>query len=157
MFDVGLVGVLGFWVAGVARRALWGAAPARPIRFAVVAAVSVVIHLGFHAAATAAPTLDAVALVLAGWSTFGLFCLWIGRVPSAGFRQNEDEGGAGGDGGGGGGGGGPDSDDDPPGGDGSGPDSDSDIDWDAFERDFAAYVDRAHRTEPEPEPEPAAD
>jgi hypothetical protein len=153
MLDVGLVGILGVWVAGVAWRALWGAAPVRPIRFAVVAAVSATIHLGFHAAATAAPTLDAVALVLAGWSTFGLYCLWLGRVPSVGFRQNEDDGG-GGEGGGGGGGGGPDSDDGRPNGDGPGGD---DVDWDAFEREFAAYVDRSHRTEPEPEPEPAAD
>src|SRR4051794_26022715 len=105
MFDGGLVGILGVWVTGVAWRALWGAAPARPIRFAVVAAVSATIHLGFHAAATAAPTLDAVALVLAGWSTFGLWCLWLGRLPSAGFRPNEDDGGPRGAGARGGGGG----------------------------------------------------
>jgi uncharacterized membrane protein YgcG len=142
-------------VAGVAWRALLGAAPARPIRFAVVAAVSVAIHLGFHTAATAAPTLDAVALVLAGWSTFGLWCLWLGRVPSAGFRPQEDDGGSGGeggDGGGGHGGGGPDSDDGRPSGDGPGGD---DVDWERFERDFAAYVEHGHR--PMPEPEPAAD
>jgi hypothetical protein len=71
MFGVGLVGVLAVWVVAVGWRALRGPAPERPIRFAVVAAVSATIHLGFHAAATAAPTLDAVALVLAGWSTFG--------------------------------------------------------------------------------------
>jgi hypothetical protein len=120
-----------------------------------VAAVSVAIHLGFHAAATAAPTIDAVALVLAGWSTFGLWCLWLGRVPSAGFRENEDEGGSsgeGGDGGGGRGGGGPDADDGGPSGDGPGGD---DVDWDAFEREFAAYVEHSGR--PEAEPEPAAD
>src|SRR3954451_3041513 len=133
MFDVGLVGILGVWVTGGAWRALWGAAPARPIRFAVVAAVSATIHLGFHAAATAAPTLDAVALVLAGWSTFGLCCLWRGRVPSVGFRLNEDDGG-GGEGGGGGGGGGPDSDDGRPNGDGPGGD---DVDRGAFERECA--------------------
>jgi hypothetical protein len=151
MFNVGLVGVLGVYVAGVAWRALWGAAPASPIRFSVVAGVSTAIHLGFHAAATAAPTLDAIALVLAGWSSFGLFCLWLGRGPSAGFRQSDDEGGAGGDGGGGGG---PGPDDGPP--DGSGPPGgDDDVDWDAFERDFAAYVERVHAAEPEPEPEPA--
>jgi hypothetical protein len=151
MFDVGLVGILGVWVTGVAWRALWGAAPARPIRFAVVAAVSVAIHLGFHAAATAAPTMDAVALVLAGWSTFGLWCLWLGRVPSVGFRQNEDDSGGGEDGGGGGGRG-PDSDDEGPSGGAPGGD---DVDWDAFDRDFAAYVEHSQR--PEPEPEPAAD
>jgi hypothetical protein len=152
MLDVGLVGVLVAWVVAVGWRALRGPAPARPIRFAVVAAVSATIHLGFHTAATAAPTIDAIALVLAGWSTFGMWCLWLGRIPSRGFRQNEDEGGAGPDGGGGGGGG---PDDGRPG-DGPGPGGD-DVDWDAFEREFAAYVDRSARTEPEPEPEPAAD
>jgi hypothetical protein len=152
MFDVGLVGVLGVWVAVVVWRALRGPAPTAPIRFAVVAAVSLVIHLGFHAAATAAPTLDAVALVLAGWTTFGMWCLWLGRLPSAGFRQNEDDGGSGGDGGGGGGGG---PDDGGPS-DGPGPGGNG-VDWDAFEREFAAYV--ARRGEPEPERglEPAAD
>src|SRR3954451_19668339 len=76
MWGVGLVGVLGIYIAGVAWRTVWGAVPAGPVRFSVVAGVSVTIHLGFHAAATAAPTLDAVALVLAGWSSFGLWCLW---------------------------------------------------------------------------------
>jgi hypothetical protein len=152
MFDVGLVGVLGVWVVAVAWRALRGPAPSGPIRFAVVAGVSVVIHLGFHAAATAAPTLDAVALVLAGWTTFGMWCLWLGRVPSAGFRQNEDDGGSGGDGGGGGGGG---PDDGGPG-DGPGPGGDG-VDWDAFEREFAAYVERRGEPEPERGLEPAAD
>jgi hypothetical protein len=141
MFDVGLVGVLGVYVAGVAWRALFGAPPTRPIRFAVVAAVSVAIHLGFHAAATAAPTVDAIALVLAGWSTFGLWCIWLGRVPNRGFRQNEDDGGEGG-----GGGGGPGPDDEPP--SGRPPDGDGGVDWDAFERDFAAYVDRERLVEP---------
>jgi hypothetical protein len=150
MFAAGLVGILGVWVAGVAWRALLGAAPARPVRFAVVAAVSVAIHLGFHTAATAAPTVDAVALVLAGWTTFGLWCLWLGRVPSAGFRPQEEDGGSAGEDGGGGSGGGPDSDDGRPSGDGPGGE---DLDWDAFERDFAAYVEHAHR----PEPEAAAD
>jgi hypothetical protein len=145
MFDVGLVGVLGVYVAGVARRALWGAAPARPIRFAVVAAVSAAIHLGFHTAATAAPPVDAVALVLAGWSTFGLWCLWLARAPSPGFRHGEDDGGEGGWGGGGDGPG-----DGPPGGDPPGG-GDDDVDWDAFEHDFAAYVERSRL------PEPAAD
>jgi hypothetical protein len=136
MLDVGLVGVLGAWVALVALRALRGAPPPHPIRFSVVAGVSAAIHLGFHAAATAAPTLDAVALVLAGWTTFGLWCVWLGRLPSHGFRQNEDEGGSEGDGGGGGGrgpGDGPEDD--------RSPDGDGGVDWDAFEREFATYVD----------------
>jgi hypothetical protein len=140
MLDVGLVGVLVAWVVAVAWRALRGPAPARPLRFAVVAAVSATIHLGFHAAATAAPTIDAVALVLAGWSTFGLWCLWLGRMPSRGFRQNEDDGSEGG----GGGGSGPD--DEPP--SGGPPEGDGGIDWDAFERDFATYVAREELAEP---------
>src|SRR3954471_21697308 len=102
MLGLGLVGILVAWVVAVGWRALRGPPPVRPIRFSVVAAVSVAIHLGFHAAATAAPTLDAVALVLAGWTTFGLWCLWLSRVPSVGFRPKEDDGGEGGGGGGGG-------------------------------------------------------
>jgi hypothetical protein len=153
MLGVGLVGVLAVYVAGVAWRAIWGAAPAAPVRFPVVAGVSAVIHLGFHAAATAAPTLDAVALVLAGWSSFGLWCVWLGRVPSAGFRRphgDEDDGGEGDGGGGGGPGDGP-PDEGPPGGGTA-------IDWDAFERDFAAYVRRGRPgREPARQPAPAAD
>jgi hypothetical protein len=152
MFDVGLVGVLGVYVAGVAWRALRGAAPAAPVRFPVVVAVSAAIHLGFHAAATAAPTIDAIALVLAGWSSFGLWCVWLSRVPSVGFRQGEDDAD---EGGGGGGGPGPDGnppEDGPPGGGTA-------VDWDAFERDFAAYVERRGRPDgrPDREPQPAAD
>src|SRR3954462_12129041 len=148
MWGVGLLGVLGIYIAGVAWRTVWGAAPAGPVRFSVVAGVSVTIHLGFHAAATAAPTLDAVALVLTGWSSFGLWCVWLSRVPSVGFRPgggDADQGGGGGgrggddpDGAGGAGGGpgraaAPPADDGPPGGG-------SAVDWDAFEREFAAYV-----------------
>jgi hypothetical protein len=152
MFGVGLVGVLAVYVAGVAWRAIWGAAPAAPVRFPIVAGVSATIHLGFHAAATAAPTLDAVALVLAGWTSFGLYCVWLSRVPSVGFRQGDDESGEGG----GGGGGGPGPDDGPPA-DDSPPGGGSAVDWDAFERDFAAYVERSGRPDGEPELEPAAD
>src|SRR4051794_41940229 len=106
MLDVGLVGVLVVWVTGVAGRPFRGPPPARPIRFAVVAVVSATIHLGFHAAATAAPTVDAVALVLAGWSTFGMWCLWLGPVPRRGFPRGYGGSGGRGPGGGGGGGGG---------------------------------------------------
>jgi hypothetical protein len=147
MLDVGLVGVLAMWIGLVAWRALLGAPPVGPIPFWVVAVVSVVIHLGFHAAATAAPTIDAVALVLAGWTTFGMWCLWLGRLPSRGFRQNEDD-----DGDGGGGGGGPD-DGRPD--DRTGPRGGDVVDWDVFERDFAAYVQRSQ--EPDRGLEPAAD
>jgi hypothetical protein len=145
MLALGLVGVLAVWVVAIAWRALRGPAPERPIRFAVVAAVSAAIHLGFHAAATAAPTVDAVALVLAGWSTFGLWCLWLGRVPNRGFRESDEDSGPGGDGGGGGGGG---PDDGRPG-DGPGPGG-GEVDWEAFEREFAAYMERTERREPEP-------
>jgi hypothetical protein len=153
MWDMGLVVVLLAWVVAVGWRALRGPAPARPIRFAVVAVVSATIHLGFHAAATAAPTIDAVALVLAGWTSFGLWCLWLSRVPSVGFRPKDDESDEGG-----GGGGGPGPDDGPPADDGP-PGGGSAVDWDAFERDFAAYVDRSGRPDAEPDPdlEPAAD
>jgi hypothetical protein len=149
MFDVSLIGLLGTYVAGIAWRALWGAPPTRPMRFAVAVAVSMVIHLGFHAAATAAPTIaSAAALVLAGWTSFGLWCMWLGRVPSTRFREGgeEDDGGGGGGGGGRGPSDGPPDRDRPPG-DDDGPD----VDWDRFEQQFAAYVLRAR------DPEPAAD
>ena len=151
MLAVGLAGVLGIWLGLVTWRALFGAPPAAPVRFSIVAAVSVVIHLGFHAAATAAPTIDAVALVLAGWTTFGMWCLWLGRLPSRGFRPSEDDGG--GDGGGGGGGG---PDDGRPGDDPT-PRGGNDVDWDVFEREFASYVERSLPREPERGLEPAAD
>jgi hypothetical protein len=152
MFDVGLVGVLGVYVAGVAWRAIRGAAPTAPVRFPIVVGVSAAIHLGFHAAATAAPTIDAIALVLAGWTSFGLWCVWLSRVPSVGFRQGEDDADEGG-----GGGGGPGPDENPP--DDGPPGGGSAVDWDAFERDFAAYVERTGRPDghPEREPQPAAD
>jgi hypothetical protein len=146
MFDVGLIGLLGTYVAGIAWRALWGAPPTRPMRFAVAIAVSVVIHLGFHAAATAAPSIaSAAALVLAGWTSFALWCLWLGRVPSAGFREGDDDDPSGGGGDDGGGGRGPDAgpdDHDDPAGDGPG------VDWDRFEDEFAAYVHRSREAEP---------
>ena len=135
MFDVGLIGGLGTYVVCLAWRALWGAPPARPI----------LIHFGFHAAATAAPTIaSAAALVLAGWSSFLLWCLWCGRQPSAGFREGGEDDDAGGDDGGGGRP--PDDgprDHDPPTGD-DGPD----VDWDRFEREFAVYVERSRQAAP---------
>jgi hypothetical protein len=146
MFDVGLIGGLGTYVVCLAWRVLWGAPPARPIRFAVAVAISMVIHLGFHAAATAAPTVaSAAALVLAGWSSFALWCLWCGRRPSAGFREGgEDDDAAGGDDDGGGRP--PDDgprDHHPPTGD-DGPD----VDWERFEREFEVYVERSREAEP---------
>jgi hypothetical protein len=87
--------------------------------------------------------------VLAGWSSFGLWCLWVGRGPSVGFRTGEDDDGSSGEDGPGGGGsddGGPD--DGPQGGGDEPPDDDGGIDWDVFERDFAAYVERVREAEP---------
>lgn len=145
MFDVGLIGVLGTYVACIAWRALWGAPPAKPMRFAVAAAIAMTVHLGFHALATAAPSIaSAVALVLAGWTSFGLWCFWLGRGPSVGFRPGEDDDASGGEGGGGPG---PDDgphDNDPPPGDDDGPD----VDWDRFEREFETYVERSREAEP---------
>jgi hypothetical protein len=147
MFDVGLIGLLGTYVAGIAWRALWGAPPARPVRFAVAVGVSMVIHLGFHAVATAAPSIaSAAALVLAGWSSFALWCLWLGRVPSPGFREGDDDDGPGGDDGGGGRGPG-----DGPEGHGGPAGDGPDVDWERLEEDFAVYVRRSRH------PEPAAD
>jgi hypothetical protein len=136
MFDVGLVGALAVYLAGVAWRAVWGAAPGGPIRFAVVAGVSAAIHLGFHAAATAAPSIaSAVALVLAGWTSFGLWCAWLSRAPGPRHRMRDDDGG---EDGGDDGGRGPGDDPSDPGG---GPPGDGpELDWETFERDFAAYV-----------------
>ena len=149
MLDVGLVGVLVVWVALVTWRALLGAPPPRPVRFVVVAAVSAVIHLGFHAAATAAPTVDAIALVLTGWTTFAMWCLWLGRLQSRGFRPNEDDGGSDG-----GGGGGRDPEDSQP---GTPPGGDQDVDRETFEREFGAYVEGVRPPDPERGLEPAAD
>jgi hypothetical protein len=147
MFDLGLIGLLGTYVGGIAWRARWGAPPTRPMRFAVAIAVSVCINLGFHAAATAAPTIaSAAALVLAGWSSFALWCLWLGRLPPARLREGgEDDDTSGGDDSGGGRGpsGGPDDHDGPTGDDG--PD---DVDWERFEEAFAAYVRRPREAEP---------
>lgn len=145
MFDVGLIGLLGTYVAGIAWRALWGSPPVRPIRFAVAVAVSMVIHLGFHAAATAAPSIvSAAALVLAGWTSFTLWCIWLGRVPSAGFRErgDDDDAPGGEDGGGGLGPGDGPPDEGPPG------DEGPDVDWERFEDEFAAYVQRSRETQP---------
>lgn len=129
--------VVGFFVA---RRALWGRPPTRQWRFGLVALVCGCIHIGFHAAATAAPSLLSVAsLVLAGWVSFSLWLTWLSRAP-------RPEGGEGGDGGGGSGpSDGGDGEDD-----GGGPASDREpeVDWDAFEREFWPYVERERRSRP---------
>jgi hypothetical protein len=124
MFDVGLVSGLAVLVAWVGRRAVLGAPPHGPIRFATIAAVAAAIQLGFHAAATAA-----------------LWMVWLSRAPAAQPRDNPDDDTGGG--GGGGGGRGPD-DGGPPGGDP--PSGGDDVDWDRFEREFADYVQRRRPT-----------
>jgi uncharacterized membrane protein YgcG len=142
MFDVGLVIGLAVLVAWVGRRAVRGAPPHAPIRFAVIAAVAAAIQLGFHAAATAAPSLPSViALVLTGWAGFVLWMVWLSRAPAAQARDNPDDDTGGG--GGGGGGRGPD-DGGSPGGDR--PSGGDDVDWDRFEREFANYVQRRRPT-----------
>jgi hypothetical protein len=142
MFDVALVTALTVLVILTARRAVGGSPPRQTVRFAVIAGVAAAIHLGFHAAATAAPSMaSAAALVLTGWTSFVLWCVWLSRAPATRGRDRPDDDESGGDGRGGGGpgdGGGPD---------GAGPGSgDDDTDWDRFEREFADYVQRRRET-----------
>ena len=90
------------------------------------------IQFGFHAMATAAPSAaTAIALVLTGWTTFALWWKWLAAAPcrpgaaprtrTTTWRPRRDapafQGPAGANG--------------------------DDIDWDAFEREFASYVDRS--------------
>jgi uncharacterized membrane protein YgcG len=139
MLDAVLVGALIVLVALTARRAVSGAAPRRSIRFVAIAAVCAAIHLGFHAAATAAPSmLTAAALVLTGWTCFALWFVWLSRAPAPRRPDDDQSGGDNRGGGGPGGDGGPD--DGGPGGDGG------DTDWDRFEREFADYVQRRRET-----------
>jgi uncharacterized membrane protein YgcG len=141
MFDVGLVSALAVLVTWTFRRALWGPPPRQALRFGVIAAVSAAIQLGFHAAATAAPsTVTVVALVLTGWTGFTLWMVWLSRTAAANRREGPDDDA----GGGGGGGGGPG--DDPPGGDSPSGGDQGDIDWEQFERDFSQYVERTRET-----------
>ena len=138
MFDAVLVSALIVLVAFAARRALKGPPPRRAVCFAGIAGVSVAIHFGFHAAATAAPSMpSAAALVLTGWTNFGLWCAWLSRAPTAKFRDDTDDDDTGG------GGGGPENGAGP--GEG-GPSGAGDTDWDRFERDFADYVLRGRET-----------
>jgi uncharacterized membrane protein YgcG len=143
MFDAVLVGALIVLVALTARRALRGTPPRRSVCFAAIVGVAAAIHLGFHVAATAAPSMpSAAALVLTGWSNFLLWCVWLSRAPAPrlGDRPDDDESGGDGRGGGGGpgDGGGP-----PYGGPGG---EDGDPEWDRFEREFADYVQRRPET-----------
>jgi hypothetical protein len=135
MTDVGLVSVLLVYAAWAARRAIRGPAPLAPIRLTRLAAGCLLIHFGFHTAATAAPTVaSAIALVLTGWLTFGLWWKWTSRAPMTRRRSGPDDSD---DGGGGPGDGPPPSD--PP-----GPSGDE-VDWDAFDRQFADYVEKSEQ------------
>ena len=133
MTDVGLVCMLFVYAAWAARRAIKGPPPLGPVRLSRIAIGCIAIQLGFHAAATAAPSaVSAIVFVLAGWTTFALWWKWLSRAPAAPHRSGPDEP----DEGGGGPGDGPPPNDPP------GPSGD-DVDWDAFDREFAAYVDRS--------------
>jgi hypothetical protein len=143
MFDVSLVIALAAGETWAVRRALWGPPPARALGLWTIAVVCLVIQLGFHTAATAAPSaVTAIALVLSGWTSFTLWWLWLVRAPAPRFGDGPD------DEGGGGGGGGPD--DGGPDNGGQGPPrggDQHDVDWEAFERDFADYAEQARRAE----------
>jgi hypothetical protein len=140
MLDEGLIGAIMVFETLSYRRAFFGRPPSRPMRLVPSGLISGSIHLGFHAAATAAPSAPtAIAFVLAGWASFLLWWKWMSRAPKP-FWGEGDDGGGGGPGGGGGGGGGPgsgprDGDDDRPRGDAR------EIDWDALEREMADYLD----------------
>lgn len=117
------------------RRAVFGRPPSRPRRLLPSALVSLSIHIGFHAAATMAPTVPtAIAFVLAGWTTFIIWWKWLARAPDP-WNFGEGEDGGDGPGGGGGSGGGPDGGDRDPGGGGR------EIDWEALEREMSDFMD----------------
>ncbi len=137
MLDAVVVVVLLAALTWTLRRAVWGRPPARPVRLAVIVGVTAAIQLGFHAAATAAPSVPmVVALVFSGWICFILWWVWLTRAPTQRFEDGSDGGGSGG--GPGGGGGDDDRGGDPPSGDGE-------VDWEAFEREFWPYVERQRR------------
>lgn len=137
MLEGGLIGALVLGVILSYRRAVFGRPPSRPQRLPGSTVVSLSIHLGFHAGATAAPSAStAIAFVLAGWTIFFIWWKWVGRAPDPwGFGEGE-AGGGDEPGGGGPGGGGPDRDDHGPGGGGR------EVDWDALEREMSDFLDR---------------
>ncbi len=115
------------------RRAMFGRPPSRPLRLLPASLVSLAIHIGFHAAATVAPSAaTAIALVFAGWATFIIWWKWVARAPNPwGLDDGEDGGGPGG---GGGPGLTPPPDPGGPGGDGL------EIDWEEREREMSDFV-----------------
>ncbi len=114
------------------RRAMFGRPPSRPLRLLPASLVSLAIHIGFHAAATVAPSAaTAIALVFAGWATFIIWWKWVARAPNPwGLDEGEDGGGPGG----GGPGLTPPPDPGGPGGDGL------EIDWEEREREMSDFV-----------------
>ncbi len=131
--EAGLIGGLVLAETLGYRRAMFGRPPSRPMRLFPASLISLTIHIGFHAAATVAPSaLSAIALVFAGWATFIIWWKWVARAPNPWGRDEGEDGG--GPGGGGGPGIGP-----PPG--GRGPSGDGlDIDWEAREREMGDFV-----------------
>ena len=132
MVEEGLIGGLVLAETLGYRRAMFGKPPSRPMRLVPASLVSLTIHIGFHAAATVAPSAStAIALVFAGWATFIIWWKWVARAPNPwGFDEGED----GGPPGGGGPGVGPEPDAGGPGGSGL------EIDWDALEREMSDFV-----------------
>ncbi|MBA2644885.1 MAG: hypothetical protein H0U80_05510 [Solirubrobacterales bacterium] len=135
MVEEGLIGGLVLAEMFGYRRAMFGRPPSRPLRLIPAALVSLVIHIGFHAAATMAPSVaTAIAFVFAGWTTFYIWWRWVARAPDPwGFDEGEDGGGGGGPGGGGPGLG-PDRDGQDPGGGGR------EIDWEEREREMGDFL-----------------
>ena len=134
MLEEGLIGGLVLAEMLGYRRAMFGSPPSRPLRLLPAALVSLVIHIGFHAAATMAPSVStAIAFVFAGWTTFYIWWRWVARATDPwGFEEGDDGGGGGG--GGGGPGLGPDRDRHDPGGGGR------EIDWEEREREMGDFV-----------------
>src|SRR3712207_1893872 len=81
MLDAVLIGVLSVGLAWGRGRAVWGRPPAPPVKPGTAIVLGAVIQFGFHAAATAAPSMaTVVALVLTGWITFALWSVWLARA-----------------------------------------------------------------------------
>ena len=133
MVEEGVIGGLVLAETLGYRRAMFGRPPSRPLRLVPAALISLVIHIGFHAAATAAPSVvTAIAFVFAGWATFIIWWKWVARAPNPwGFDEGEDGNGPGG---GGGPGRGTAPEDGDPGGDGL------EVDWEAREREMSDFV-----------------
>ena len=135
MVEEGLIGGLVLAETLGYRRAMFGRPPSRPLRLIPASLTSLAIHIGFHAAATVAPTAPtAIALVFAGWASFIIWWKWVARAPDPWGLDEGDDGGSGPGGGGGGPGVGPAPAGDGPGGGGL------EIDWEEREREMNDFV-----------------